>query len=90
MSINIYRLDDMDYTPFVRNSIGENTLSNQQFLLDHRIQFGDSHKDCDLYIKRIAPGIKKRILLSLKRQKIVPILVWTHEPRMDKHYIVLV
>ncbi|KAI9132182.1 hypothetical protein ON05_001445 [Acaryochloris sp. CCMEE 5410] len=70
----------MKYTPFAVNNAKANNFFRQ-----HNIEFTDSASDCDLFITRRNPGIRKRINLMIKYGD-HPILLWTHEPRFNTDF----
>lgn len=79
--VKVFRLrDPMTYTPFAANSIRDT-----EYFLNHGIEFTNSAQNCDLFVKRHFPSKKLGAYIKL-RYGSRPILVWTHEPRYDRHF----
>ncbi|NES70048.1 MAG: hypothetical protein F6K24_34975, partial [Okeania sp. SIO2D1] len=72
--IEIFKVDNMEYTPFIRQV--------EKFAGDE-IVFSDREEDCDVFVTRFFQKLKPLILQYGSSKKY---LVWTHEPRFDTHF----
>lgn len=73
----IYKADDM------RNTVHLEAKSNYEFLEEQGFVFTDNAEECDLFLSRSLENLRPYIKKHENKKKY---LVWTHEPRYDRHF----
>lgn len=74
--IRVYRLLDMEYTPFAKED-------DLRFFLSKGIAMTESEDEADVFVANRFPSLAlfARIQLRRRYRHPKPILIWTHEPR---------
>ena len=76
--IKLFSIFEMEYTPF-------KTDWGVEYLRQHQIEITNQINDADIFLTNWLPeqNLKQKLKFVLKYRKLIPILLWTHEPRYN-------